>query len=370
VNRKEPDLSNGGTESKLRADHGTLFMVLQRFLAGATTEEIQKELALRGYRRTRQAIYSLVREGVRLGWVALKPPRYLEIENRLRQRFGGAERRFTVVNYRGEAKAVADQVAAKAASVLMDIIDDQYGKQSILSIGLGAGNTTRRVAREFARLLRARDAGPRLRLHALSPGYYTDPRTSPNAYFGLFDESESVTECFGFFAPGFASGDVLQALRSDPGVSAAFAVRDEIRILVSSVGAWNCEHSALRRLGSVSANPLARATQQALDGAGVVGDFHYLPYNQCSPVLLPDGLFQPSTIFKLSEIVDRVHRDQMTALVVVAPCPGCATSGGSGSIKAAALLPLLTEPQLDVCRRVVMDIASAEELLATRGSLG
>lgn len=309
--------------------------------------------AERGIEISREQVYRLVREGIDQKFVRMSAPTRRTLAERLAKGCGVGEDRIQVVAARG---ALANEhVAARGAEITLRLIKDLGKRRPTVHLGLGAGWTTMRLARHLAHLIREDPPQPRLVLHALSSALDpADPMRSPVAFFTFFQDMSRI-DFVGLFSA--AAVDVRNYERDKrlPGVAEPFARRNEIDIVVTSLGDPHHEDGSLNRFLRLSP---ARAAEDLRKNHVVVGEVQCMPFSAQRPVTMRSG-FRAVTLFEIPELVDRAQMQDKFLLLVAAPCGKC------GELKTDALRPLLTEAGLRIWTHVVVDIAQAEILAAT-----
>jgi hypothetical protein len=313
---------------------------------------------------TRYRIYKIVRQAIDRHFVQLHAPRAVVLRNQLFERYPlDADRHdIRVVDV---ADDVNDMVAQETADTALQLIlklakrnqqeaEEQGTTAEPVGIGLGAGYSSLAVVTHLARMVNGLPDPPRLRLHALT-ATIAETKISPVTFFSLFrsDRNEYVdlpttatVPCRGY-----------EALKSqDVNIRHAFALRDRVQLIITSLGAADDEHGTLRRYIDF------RQDHPELRESGLVGDVQYLPYGKTGPIDLTDNPgWRAVTLFDWPDLL-RFAADRRNYLVLcAAPCRRC------GHYKTNALLPLLEH--IRVWTHLVIDRATAQQLLpAENGS--
>jgi hypothetical protein len=87
------------------------------------------------------------------------------------------------------------------------------------------------------------------------------------------------------------------------------------------------------------------------------GNVQYRPYTADGPVLETGKELRAVTIFELKHLVQAANQKNRHVILMARQCGIC------GRSRAEALRPLLTNPQLKVFSTLVMDAATARDLL-------
>jgi len=299
---------------------------------------------------TREQIYPLLREAQRRGFFVLLPPLDGALQDAVAREYGLPAQRLHLVPVRGNG--ALEIVAERAADLIVKLIREVAGTKERVHIGLGAGGTMTQVAQKLANRLRALTDLPKLALHALSSGFNVErPETAPVSFFSCFHGVAPDLKCFGLFAPAMvATADYEREIRRR-GVAASFEEADEIDIVVTALAWQKDDDGELRHY--IEDKPELKQMQDQ----GWVGDVLYRPFSEQGP-LRHEASVKAVSLFELDELVERAQRKGKHVVLVAAPCAYC------GERKGPALLPLLKRPELRVWSEVVMDIPTAEYVLA------
>lgn len=318
-----------------------------------TTQSISDEVAadLRrlhpDFEMSREKVYELIREARRRDLFQIVPPLEFKLRDRLEGLYGEG---FHVAHI-----TELDHLAVSAADVVAKLIGRLHreGRDEV-HVGLGAGQTSRLVARHLAVQLRATERLPKLVFHALTSGFHvTEPHTAPVSFFGFFEAVPTETSYVGLFAPAFASTREWPQMRDRVGVKESFEKAAAIDIVLTSLGSPSHGHGDFydfMRIGS-------RRGLDALRRAGWIGDVQYRPYSATGPILI-DAQVRAVTLFELEDLVALAARPDKHVVLVAGPCSVCRQS------RADAIRPLLLERGLKVWKTIVTDVGTARDLLA------
>ena len=319
---------------------------------------------------TRYRVYRIVREAVRRGFVHLNPPEAVEVGRELLSRYDLDDKKFEirVVNVAEDVNDMVARATADLAFQLFRRLAEQHAREAEnagldpekgakpVSIGLGAGHSSLAVVTHLATLINAMPACPKLRLHALT-ATIQNPMISPVTFFRLFDEHKPIeyvdlptaatVECSGY--------QDLQ--KQDDNIRRAFALRDEIELVVSSLGAADDEHGTIRQyLDSNKYGP------SSISHRDIVGDLQYLPYHATGPIRLTPDIpgRRAVTLFDWENFEQYNRRPERFFVISAGPCRMC------GSTKTPAIVPLLSHMRF--WTHLVTDLHTARELLAPEAS--
>ena len=337
-----------------------LIQVCDSFLRGTRkvdtiAEELNERFGREGtaYRVTREQIYPLLREARDRGFFELRAP----LEHRLHQRvadvFGFNVAHVDVVPARDEV--ANDLVASRAAGTCLRIIKALAltKRNGAVHVGLGAGATTLSIARHLAAKLRAEDSRPRVVLHALTSGFHVDnPQTSPVAFFGLFQELQEQIGYVGLFAPSVVKTSDYAKARTQPGVKEGFDRKKEIDVVITSLASRHDPDGELNQFLRDDTRGL-----RLLQKNGWLGDVQYRPYSASGPIQQATPT-RAVTLFEVGELVKLARQKDKHVILAAGPCRRC------GRTREDALLPLMTNPQLKLWTHLVLDLGTAERLVA------
>jgi DNA-binding transcriptional regulator LsrR (DeoR family) len=296
---------------------------------------------------SREKVYELIREARRRDLFQILPPLESRLRDHLEKRYGEG---FHVAHI-----TALDHLAVSAADVVAKLIARLHreGRDEV-HVGLGAGQTSRLVARHLAVRLRAAEQLPKLVFHALTSGFHvSEPHTAPVSFFGFFEALPTETSYVGLFASAIASTSEWPAMRDRVGVKESFEQAAQIDIVLTSLGSPSHLHGDFY-------NFMAMGSQQGLElleRGGWIGDVQYRPYAATGPILI-DAKVRAVTLFEIQDLVQLAARPDKHVVLVAGPCSVCKQS------RSDAILPLLLEPSLKVWKTIVTDVGTARELLA------
>jgi len=252
--------------------------------------------------------------------------------------------------------SLTDHVSHIAASTVLRLIKEvaehKAGSSEPVRIGLGAGYTAKQVIRRLGGLLRREEVGAKLAIHALTPGFSSDPLEAPVTYFRFFEGIKDEIEYVGLFTSGFATEEEFERLKNDPETAEVFKLAQELDIVVSSLGSAEDKHSFLVQYLSGKNAPAGEL--ERMKSAGWKGDVQFMPYSSNSPLQLRHK--RPVTLLDLNDLRAMRNRVNEKKFVVLcaAPCIECQ------SLKTNALLPVIGSKQLDVWTHLVCDRDTAQ----------
>lgn len=331
-----------------------LVEVVQRFLAGETTDDIADWLrTAHGLDVSREQIYPMLRIAIQRGYFQLLPPPNYDVGLHLAARYGKSPDDIQVVNatrHLGRA-----QVCARAVEETVSLIKSLGEKKKRVHVGLGGGETIRQLAQLLAKRLQAEAFLPELALHAISSGFnVSDPRTAPVTFLNFFENIGTDIEYYGLFAPALVATREYERVKGMVGVKESFQAAERIDIVLTSLATATDAHGALRQFAKVGSKHGFKAA--ALRAARWVGDLQYQPYSKKGPIEVDAGV-RAVTLFDLRGLREFAARKNKHVVVAAAPCASCFTP------KTAAVAPLLECEELKVWTKLVIDIETAKELL-------
>jgi len=378
--------------------------------------EVNKEF---GQSLTREQIYPLLAEARRRGFFLLCPPPHINLVQRIIDCYEiDPERRngqppVQVVNVRG--KDAMGDVSVQAAKVAHGLVMEFAERKRLAArrnrkdvepvrVGLASGWSTAQVSRRLAGLLSQETEPPLLAIHALSSGFsVTDPAMASVSFFNFFHGLPKV-EYVGLFANPYAPGDEYDTLvAAEPTVATAFAYKDDIDLVISSLASSGDDHGELlkfirgwtggsevevdaaqgpRRPQTARARDRKTATKlpsdkmseallkeidarveaaqkllRQLQDAGWVGDVQYRPYSKDGPITQALAI-KAVTMFELDELVQKAAHPNKAVLLIAGPCGRC------GNPRHEAVKPLLSQPSLRVWSHLVMDAETAANCIS------
>ena len=156
----------------------------------------------------------------------------------------------------------------------------------------------------------------------------------------------------GLFAETLVPAQVVRGDQATGGVKEAFAARESIDLVVTSMGDVQDDDDLLSMFLRQSDQDLGR-----LRASGWIGNVQYRPYSATGPVKEKPGDLRAVTLFELEDLARIAGQKNKHVILIARQCGIC------GRTRAEALQPLLTNPGLKVFSTLVLDAATARELL-------
>jgi DNA-binding transcriptional regulator LsrR (DeoR family) len=337
-----------------------LFLGPKRTTMDEIRRQVQREMAVEITRESAYRYLALARER---GFIRFVPPLATKLSEELTTHYGKAAGEIVVVNnVTGQA---GDQVAACGADEVYRLIHEIWeskppSSRQYVNLGLGPGRATRDVARSLSERIRTEKATPPLRLIAISAGCPpNEPYNAPASFFTYFPRHETNgpqrIECVGLFGQTLVEQrEMPQVTAEQPGVKEAYRLKNEIDIVVSSMGDPRHEHDLLR-LFYLSAGLTIPERW--------VGNVQFRPYDLEGPIREEAHEKRALTLFELDDfhaMAEKAHK----AVVLVARM--CTADSCTQGLRTDALRPLLTSSALKMWNRLVMDVPHARALLADK----
>jgi hypothetical protein len=302
---------------------------------------------------SRETVYPVIAEAVRRGYLKLVPPVDQQLAERVRGKYpslAGSTLRVVETAGKGDIGKVATVAAGLALDHLGEIMRAK-GKGEV-GLGLGPGRATLDFCQEFRDLLRGYPEPVQLELVAISAGCPANaPEYASISFFNLFPK-HLVKSKVGLFAETLVRQKVFREIQQRAGVKEAFAAAERIDLVVTSMGDINDEHDLLSMFSRQSGVDLAQ-----LQASGCIGNVQYRPYTQQGPIQEKPGDLRAVTLFELEDLVRIAGQKHKQVILMARQCGIC------GRTRAQALEPLLTNPGLKVFSTLVMDAATARELM-------
>jgi DNA-binding transcriptional regulator LsrR (DeoR family) len=344
-----------------RGDDALVFRVAQLFLgergAGLSPSDIADQVSEEFKpqpRLTREAIYPLISEAVRRGFLRLVPPVDRQLTEQVSAKYPilqpGALRVVQTAGPHDNAK-VAVVAAELALQLLADVLKTKRGPE--VGIGLGPGRATLDFCRAFSSLLAGYPEPVKLNLVAISAGCPAkEPEYASTSFFNLFP-AHVVASKVGLFAETLVPVEMFEEIKGRAGVSEAFAARENIDLVVTSMGDVRDEHDLLCTfLQQSSQRDFARLLRRKC-----IGNVQYRPYTATGPMKEDPGELRAVTLYELDDLARIAGQKNKHVILIARQCGMCKRT------RAEALRPLLTHPNLKVFSTLVMDAATAKELL-------
>jgi DNA-binding transcriptional regulator LsrR (DeoR family) len=315
-------------------------------------ERLKKEFG-KDLKITRETVYPLVEEAARLHLVRLVPPVDEALRQQLAARFPGLpEDEVEVVETTGQKdnEKVAALAAEKALAALVRIARTKPGEP--VGIGLGPGRATLEFCRYLSPRLQMHDKALKLQLVAITAGCpATMLENAPVSFLNLFPEP-LVQRKLGLFAETLVRAGTFKGLAGHTGVKEAFAAKADIDVVVTAMGDFNDPDDLLSIFLEDSGQDLA-----ALRKRGWVGNVQYRPFTADGPAREAPRDLRAVTVFELEDLVKLARQRTKEVILMARQCAIC------GRTRAEALRPLLTNPNLKVFSTLILDAATARELL-------
>jgi DNA-binding transcriptional regulator LsrR (DeoR family) len=301
-----------------------------------------------------EAIYPLIAEAVRRGFLRLVPPVDQQLAKQVADKYPclqpGTLRVVQTAGSHDNAK-VAVVAAELALQHLADVLKAKGGAEA--GVGLGPGRATLDFCRAFSSLLAGYAEPVKLKLVAISAGCPANqPEYASLSFFNLFP-AHVVQEKVGLFAETLVPQEAFDKIKQRAGAREAFEARESIDLVVTSMGDVRDEHDLLSMfLRQSSRRDFARLLRQ-----GCIGNVQYRPYTAKGPVAEKPGDLRAVTLYELDDLVQLAREKNKHVILIARQCGRCERT------RADALRPLLTNPKLKVFSTLVLDAATATELL-------
>lgn len=326
---------------------------------------------------SREAVYPLLARARDEGYVRLVPPRAETISVEIEKKFGISRDDFRVVDVADSASG--DLVAAEAADIVLDLIKEVArsrgdrvrtadGKTTPrVGLGLSSGRATLDFSRHLGDRLHSEANVPKLKVFALSAGCPArEPEFAAGSFFSLLPR-DVAPDFVGLFAETLVPARIFKDIRKRPGVREAFGEKEEIDIVVTSMGDLEDPDDLFRTFlqnadEAVSQFETPHAERPpgylaSLRAKGAVGSVAYLPYSKRGPVMQDGNDLRAVTLFEIHELVHRAQLKNKHMVLIGRRCGKC------GRDRSDVLRPLLTVPELKVWTKLVMDVTTARGLL-------
>lgn len=323
-----------------------------RRIAEHVAERIREEFHRERF--TREMVYDCVYEAIQLGFLVLVPPFDVRLQEALTRKYPHLAQRLYVV-------ATANHLDNKRVSVAAARIAVECAKELAaklapgdpLGLGLGPGRATRDFCEAFGHLITRDPEAPKLDLVAITAGCPArEPEYASISFFNQFDD-RIVNQRVGLFAETLVHTSDLRKIRSRAGAKEAFAARDRIHMVITSMGDMKDPDDLLGLFLAQS-----RVNIESLLERGWIGNVQYRPYTADGPVRERPSDLRAVTLFELDDLVRMAGRDDKCVILIARQCGKCRRT------RATALEPLLREHSpLRVFSHLVMDTATCEELL-------
>jgi DNA-binding transcriptional regulator LsrR (DeoR family) len=302
---------------------------------------------------TRESIYPALRRATERSLIRLNPPIEETLGSSVAEKFGCDPKQIRVVDtaHKGASALVADAAADLTLEILKTLANRL---DAPVGLGLGPGRATLDFSRRLSNLLRTDKEPPEIGLYAISAGCPArSPEYAPTSCFSFFP-TRGVVERVGMFAELVVPAGQFKDIKGRPGVKEVFQAREEekIQIIVSSMGDFDDEDDLLRQF-LIDAG----LTPDQLKRSGWVGNVQYRPFTAMGPVIEKSG-YRAVTLYELDDLVQFADKKNRHVILMARQCAIC------GKTRAKSLRPLLQVSKLRVFSELVMDSATARELLA------
>jgi DNA-binding transcriptional regulator LsrR (DeoR family) len=347
-------------DNESRDNDALVFRIAQLFIGERGNNLSPKDIAeqvSQEFRRqpplNREAIYPLIAEAVRRGFIKLVPPVSEQLAGKIRARFPNLQSCILRV-----VETAGQHDNAKVATVAAELALEHLGEISkakngqVVGLGLGPGRATLDFCQAFGRLLAGHSEPVKLKLVAISAGCpANEPEYASISFFNLFPP-HVVDSKVGLFAETLVPLEAFEKIKERAGVSEAFAARESIDLIVTSMGDVRDKHDLLAMFLRQSKWDAERAQV-----GGWVGNVQYRPYTLKGPVKEKPNDLRAVTLFELEDLVRIASQKNKHVILIARQCGRCERT------RAEALRPLLTNPSLKVFSTLVLDAATARELL-------
>lgn len=322
-----------------------------------SVQEAARQLQAEGHGIiTRQAGYKILGLAFERNYVWLSPPIEKHVVGDLAERYPRSivPTRTCVVPTRDryDTRKVAAVAAQRAIEICKELAQDRLGRP--VGIGLGPGRATLDFCTEFGRLIAQEGSSASIALFAITAGGpANEPEYASSSFFNLFPPY-LVKKRIALFAETLVTREEFPKIKRRPGVKEAFQAKKngEIDLVITSMGDIRDEHDLLRTFLDQ-----ADLKHDELIKKGWVGNVQYRPYTLSGPIHESADDMRAVTLFELEDLAKMAEAKDKHVMLIARQCARC------GRTRAAALKPLLTNPKLKVFSDLVMDVASATELL-------
>jgi DNA-binding transcriptional regulator LsrR (DeoR family) len=301
---------------------------------------------------TREGIYPALRRARDHGFIKLDPPIEETLGKSIEAKYNCPNQVRVVDTAHQRASASVADAAADLTMKLMKELALNQG--SAVGLGLGPGRATLDFSKRLSNLLRTDKEPPDIGLYAISAGCPArSPEYAPTSCFSFFP-TRGVVERVGMFAELVVPAGQLKSIKGRPGVKEVFEAREKekIQIIVSSMGDFDDVDDLLRQFLLD-----AGLTLPQLKRSKWIGNVQYRPFTAEGPVVEKNG-YRAVTLYELDDLKEFASKKGRHVILMARQCALC------GKTRAKSLRPLLTVPKLRVFSELVLDSATARELLA------
>ena len=303
---------------------------------------------------TREKVYDAVDWALQLGYFILVPPFEVKLQDALEEKYPHLANHMHVVhtaNHLDSRKVsiAAADIALKRAHALAKRLGGQP-----LGLGLGPGRASRDFCESFGHLYPKDNSLPKLNLYAITAGGSARESENTSISFFNFLDDGIVNSRLGLFAENLVPHRRIKDVLKSAGVKDAYAERDRIHMIITSMGDM-CDQDDLLR---IFLEDSGRDVDRLVDEEGWIGNVQYRPYTAKGPVREKGDELRAVTLFELDDLANRVGRDDRSVILIARQCGKCKRT------RAKALEPLLeVNSGLRVFSDLIMDAATCLELL-------
>jgi hypothetical protein len=346
-----------------------LYDAVKLFLSGKSAAQVAEEINEKHklddeeLRLTRERVYPAIGEALRHRLAILCPTREIKLQEELERLPNKGK--IEVVNACGQNASTG--VPAVAARSVLELIKEIGAERAggPVHLAFGIGHSSREFAQRLGALLRHDLDAPPVYFHALASSYSWNPLETPLACFAYFTETVNDTldlseRFIGIFSdPYYAAEEYKDAIKNRPLLKRVFARKDEIDIVVTSIGTLGtktkCEHGYLhqylRRFAGLGSTDI-----EQLNAQGWRGDVQLRPFDENGPIDIKTGP-KPVTLFELDELIQLAQKPGKHVYLLCGPCGLC------GESKADALVWLLVKSSLRFWNHLVIDWVTAKKVI-------
>jgi DNA-binding transcriptional regulator LsrR (DeoR family) len=193
---------------------------------------------------------------------------------------------------------------------------------------------------------------PRVRIHALTSAFdVTNWEKAPSAFVNYFSQTGLLVDFIGLYCPAVVASSEYQHVKQEVGVKKAFALAEEIDIVVTSLGTDDPNNSELVHCLEEFDKQNKTDVLKKLTKLEFRGDVLYQPFSDTRPI--KDLAAVPVTLFDIEKLCEWSERSDKHVVLV-------AGSTADGKSKAKALVPLLSQRSLRIWDHLVLDTRTAQ----------
>ena len=304
---------------------------------------------------SRQSLLPLAAEAFRRRMVRLVPPISEELRDQLKAKYPGLARpKVNVVLTSGpeDNHRVAAFAADRVLAALLRYSQQKAGKP--VGLGLGPGRATLEFCHFLSAALEHLPQDLRLLLVAITAGCPAQlVENAPISFLNLFPERHVQTR-LGLFAETLVPVRDFPDLPGRIGVKEAFGAKDDIDVIVTAMGDFDDPHDLLRMFLKESGQDIERYRRR-----GWLGNVQYRPFTAGGPAPEDPEDLRAVTVFELKDLAARARDRDKEVILMSRQCARC----GRRRPRVGALRALLKSDQLRVFTRLILDRATADELL-------